>query len=200
MATSLYDLSVPTFLQTVSAVGRLPRPRGRALRGDGRRPRRLRGRAPLRRHGAVPLPDRSGVAPCRVGAGGREDRRVRPARPGRAGPLRRPAGHDRQGGSGAGGVHPRRGQRLGGQGPRSSRSARGGSPSRRRPSSSRSRCPTSISTPSPPTTSCARGACRSASATTRAGCAPGWPSVAVRKRVCSTMMQLPNRDTRPRTL
>ena len=32
MATSLYDLSVPTFLQTVTAVGRLPRPRGRALR------------------------------------------------------------------------------------------------------------------------------------------------------------------------
>ncbi len=35
-----------------------------------------------------------------------------------------------------------------------SRSARGGSPSWRRPSSSRSRCPTSISTQSPPTTSC----------------------------------------------
>ena len=47
MATSLYDLSVPTFLQTVSAVGRLPRPRGRALRGDGRRPRRLRASARL---------------------------------------------------------------------------------------------------------------------------------------------------------
>ena len=31
MAISLYDLSVPTFLQTVRR-GRLPRPRGRALR------------------------------------------------------------------------------------------------------------------------------------------------------------------------
>jgi uncharacterized protein len=29
------------------------------LRADGRRPRRLRGGAPVRRHGAVPLPDRS---------------------------------------------------------------------------------------------------------------------------------------------
>jgi hypothetical protein len=54
--------------------------------------------------------------------------------------------------------------------------ARGGSLSRRRPSSSRFRCPTSISTPSPPTTSCARGACRSASAITRAGCGPDRPS------------------------
>src|SRR5258708_31488954 len=54
-------------------------------------------------------------------------------------------------------------------------SARGGSPSRPRPSSSRFRYPTSISTPSPPTTSLARGACRSASAITRAGRAPGRP-------------------------
>src|SRR5438132_221269 len=56
-----------------------------------------------------------------------------------------------------------------------SRSVLGGSPSRRRPSSSRFRCPTSISTPSPPTTSCARGACRSESAITRVGCALGRP-------------------------
>jgi hypothetical protein len=42
----------------------------------------------------------------------------------------------------------------------------------RRPSSSRFRCPTSISMPSPPTPSCDRGACLSASATTRAGCVP----------------------------
>src|ERR1700751_2609639 len=34
------------------------------------------------------------------------------------------------------------------------------------------RCPTSIFTRLPPTTSCARGACRSASAITRGGCAP----------------------------
>ena len=66
MATSLYDLSVPTFLQTVSAVARLPRPRGQALRRDRRRPGRLRARPPLRRHGALPFPDRSGVRtiPC----------------------------------------------------------------------------------------------------------------------------------------
>jgi Sulfatase/Domain of unknown function (DUF1993) len=50
------------------------------------------------------------------GAGGREDRRVRPARLGRSGPLRQPAGHDGPRGNGAGGVHPRRGQRLGRQG------------------------------------------------------------------------------------
>jgi hypothetical protein len=51
-------------------------------------------------------------------------------------------------------------------------SARGRSRSRRRASSSRFRCPTSISMPSPPTTSCAHAACPSASATTRAGCVP----------------------------
>ena len=37
------------------------------------------------------------------------------------------------------------------------------------------RCPTFISTPSPPMTSCARGACRLASATTRGSCALGRP-------------------------
>src|ERR1700680_5178758 len=36
----------------------LPRPRGQALRGDRRRPGRLRARPPLRRHGALPFPDR----------------------------------------------------------------------------------------------------------------------------------------------
>src|SRR5262249_8766565 len=43
----------------------------------------------------------------------------------------------------------------------------GPSLSRQRPSSSRSRYPTSISTPSPPTTSCVREVCRSESVTTR---------------------------------
>src|SRR6266705_3396545 len=52
------------------------------------------------------------------------------------------------------------------------RSARGRSPSRRRPLFSRFRFPPSIFTPSPPTTSCARGACLSASGTTRATCVP----------------------------
>jgi uncharacterized protein len=37
------------------------------------------------------------------------------------------------------------------------------------------RCPTFIFTPSPPMTSCARGACRLASATTRGSCALGRP-------------------------
>ena len=52
---------------------------------------------------------------------------------------------------------------------------RGGSRSRRRPSSFRFRCPTSISTPSPHTTFCVRGVCRSESAISRVGCAPGRP-------------------------
>src|SRR5215813_1022589 len=51
----------------------------------------------------------------------------------------------------------------------------GPSLSRQRPSSSRSRYPTSISTPSPPTTSCVREVCRSESVTTRASCALGRP-------------------------
>ena len=44
--------------------------------------------------------------------------------------------------------------------------------SRQRPTSCRIRYPISIFTPSPPTTSCARGACRSESLITRAGCGP----------------------------
>jgi hypothetical protein len=47
--------------------------------------------------------------------------------------------------------------------------------SRRRLSFFPFRCPTFISTPSPPMTSCARGACRLASATTRGSCALGRP-------------------------
>jgi hypothetical protein len=39
------------------------------------------------------------------GVEGPEDRRVHPSRPRRAGSFRRPAGHDRQGGNGAAGVH-----------------------------------------------------------------------------------------------
>src|SRR5262249_55819613 len=46
-----------------------------------------------------------------------------------------------------------------------------------RPSSSRSRYPTSISTPSPPTTSCVREVYRSESVTTRASCALGRPRI-----------------------
>jgi hypothetical protein len=42
-------------------------------------------------------------------------------------------------------------------------------------SSSRSRCPISIFTPSPPTTSCARRACRSENVITRDSCAPDRP-------------------------
>ena len=58
-----------------------------------------------------------------------------------------------------------------------SRSARDGLLSRRRPSFSLSRCHTSISTPSPHTTSCAREACRSVSVITRVGCAPDHPEM-----------------------
>src|ERR1700722_15347659 len=57
MATSLYDLSVPTFLQTVRAVAGLPSARREALRRDGLRPDRLRACATDRRHGAAALPD-----------------------------------------------------------------------------------------------------------------------------------------------
>src|SRR5258707_1342778 len=71
------------------------------------------------------------------------------------------------------------------------RSVRAGSPSRRRPSSSRFRCPTSISTPSPPTTSCARAACRSASAITRAGCVPDRPSHAGRSLFGRSVLEDP---------
>ena len=176
MATSLYDLSVPTFLQTVRAVGGFLDRAAKHCAETGADPddfveaRLFADMAPF--HFQI----EAACAPCRVGGGGREDRRVRPAGPGRAGPLRRAAGDDRRGGSGAGGVHPRRGRRLGGQGAGPSDRPAAGSPSRRRPSSSRSRCPTSISTPSPPTTSCARAACRSASATTRDGCVPSRPS------------------------
>src|SRR5262249_23195206 len=60
---------------------RLPRPRGQALRRNRRRPGRLRPRPPLPRHGALPFPDRSPDASCRVGTGGREDRRVCPTPP-----------------------------------------------------------------------------------------------------------------------
>src|SRR5258708_5691609 len=123
MATSLYDLTLRPQRADLPADGhgrgRLPRPRGRALRTDGRRPRRLRGGAPVRRHGAVPLPDRSRLAPRRVGRGGPEDRCVHPARPGRAGPLRRAAGDHRRGPGGAGGVRSRRDRRLRGEGARS---------------------------------------------------------------------------------
>ena len=52
------------------------------------------------------------------------------------------------------------------------RSVRDGLLSRRRPSFSLSLCQTSIFTPSPHTTSCAREACRSVNEITRGGCAP----------------------------
>jgi hypothetical protein len=97
------------------------------------------------------------------GAGGREDLRVRPTRADRTGSFRRPTGHDRQGENGAGGVHPRRGQQLGGQEPRPS-----DRPTeviqRRRPEFFRFHSPTSISAQSLHTTSYARGVCRSESA------------------------------------
>jgi hypothetical protein len=46
------------------------------------------------------------VAPFRLGGRGAEDRRLHPARPRRAGPLRRAAGDDRHGGNGAQAVTP----------------------------------------------------------------------------------------------
>ena len=107
MATSLYDLSVPTFLQTVSAVAGFLDRAARHCAETGADPddfvhaRLFDDMAPF--HFQI----EAAGAPFRVGAGGREERRVRPARPGRTDPFRRPAGHDRPGGNGAGGVHPR---------------------------------------------------------------------------------------------
>jgi hypothetical protein len=71
MATSLYDLSVPTFLQTAKAIG-----------------------------GFLDL----AVRHCADSRTDPDDFVLAP------GSIRRAAGHDRQGGNGAGVVHPRRGQ------------------------------------------------------------------------------------------
>ena len=62
------------------------------------------------------------------------------------------------------------------------------------------RCPTFISTPSPPMTSCARGACRLASATMRADCALGWRSGCcsrARRRLVEGVGFEPTREREP---
>ena len=171
MATSLYDLAVPTFLQTVKAVGGFL---DRAVRhcaetqadpDDFVHARLFDDMAPFHfqieaawHHSVWGLEAvKTGVfaPPALIGAQPFTDLQAMIAEAVKAlealTPMRSTAGRARTW---------------------TSRSARAGSLSRRRPSSSRFRCPISISTPSPPTTSCARGACRSASAITRAGCAP----------------------------
>ena len=73
MTISFYDLSVPTFLQTVRAIGGFL---GRTLSHCGERARsgRLRERPAPRRHGALPFPSGGRLASCGLGAGGGQDR------------------------------------------------------------------------------------------------------------------------------
>ena len=75
-----------------------------------------------------------------------------------------------------------------------SRSVRDGLLSRRRPSFSLSLCQTSISTPSPHTTSCAREACRSVNVITRVGCAPvcSEPKFGLRQKAVATRTPRPS--------
>ena len=181
MATSLYDLSVPTFLQTVKAVAGFLDRAATHCAGIGADPddfvhaRLFDDMAPFHfqieaawhhsvwgleavKTGVFAPPALVGPVPfadlrAMIGEAKRRWRRSRPTRStagrARTGPCHLPSDErDRPA---------------------------AGSPSRRRPSFFRFRCPTSISTPSPHTTSCARGACRSESAITRAGCALGRP-------------------------
>ena len=107
MATSLYDLSVPTFLQTVKAVGGFLDRAARHCAETGADPddfvhaRLFDDMAPF--HFQIESPDAS----CRVGAGGREDRRICSAPSGGSDAFHQPESHGWPGGRGAGGVHPR---------------------------------------------------------------------------------------------
>src|SRR5262249_55529358 len=112
MTTSPYHLSVPPFLPTMRAGSRFLHPAAQHFAEtrpppEDLLPPRPRPPPPLPRHGALPFPDRSPDASCRVGTGGREDRRVRPTPSGRSDAFHRPKGHSRAGGNGTGGVHPR---------------------------------------------------------------------------------------------
>jgi hypothetical protein len=187
MATSLYDLSVPTFLQTVRAVAGFLQRAAKHCAETGADPddlvhaRLIADMAPfhfqieaLSHHSVWGLQAvKTGVfaPPALVGAmpfGGLRamvddrQRRWRRSRPPRstAGPARR-------------WTLPSTARSTKTIAPRPGR--RDNSLSRRRLSSFPFRCPTSISTPSPPMTSCVRGVCRLASATTRDGCALGRP-------------------------
>src|SRR5262245_62420790 len=76
MTISLYDLSVPTFLQTMRAVsGFLDRAAKHCAETGADPDDFVRARL---YPDMAPFPDRSPDASCRVGTGGREDRRVRP--------------------------------------------------------------------------------------------------------------------------
>ena len=89
MATSLYDLSVPTFLQTMRAIGGFLDRAAKHCAETGADPDDFV-RARLYPDGALPFPNRSRDASCRVGTGGREDRRVRPTPSGRSDAFHRP--------------------------------------------------------------------------------------------------------------
>ena len=115
MATSLYDLSVPTFLQTVTAVaGFLDRAAAHCAEmgadpDDFVDARLFADMAPF--HFQIEAAWHHAV----WGLEALKDRCVHPARPGRAGPLRRAAGDHRRGRGGADGVQSRRGQRWAGK-------------------------------------------------------------------------------------
>src|SRR5215813_943377 len=107
MSTSLYDLSVPTFLQTVRSIGGFLDRAATHFAETGVDPDNFVNTRLFDDMAPFHFQIEAGVPPFRVGGGGPEDRRVHPSRPRRAGSFRRPAGHDRQGGKGAGGVYSR---------------------------------------------------------------------------------------------
>ena len=97
MSTSLYDLSVPTFLQTVRSIGGFLDRAATHFAETGVDPDNFVN---------TRLFDDMAPFHFQIEAAS-HDRRVHPSRPRRAGSFRRPAGHDRQGGNGAAGVHSR---------------------------------------------------------------------------------------------
>src|ERR1700756_1819043 len=159
MATSLYDLSVPTFLQTVKAVGGFldraarhcaetsadPNDFVHARLFDDMAPFHFQIEAASHHSvwGVEALKTGAFTPPALVGPVPFADLQAMIGKAETALEARSPPTRSTAGGARTW----------------TFRSVRGGSPSRRRPSSSRFRCPTSISMPSPPTTSCARGAC-----------------------------------------
>jgi hypothetical protein len=63
ISASLYDRSVPTFLQTMRAIGGFLGRAAAHCAETGANPG-FRECAPVRRHGAIPFPARSGMASC----------------------------------------------------------------------------------------------------------------------------------------
>ena len=83
MRTSLYDLSVPTFLQTVRSVGGFLDRAATHFSNTGVDPDNFVNTRLFDEHGTISFSDRSGIASFRVGGRGSQDRRVHPSRLGR---------------------------------------------------------------------------------------------------------------------